>query len=358
MQYRNFASKLLLSRQWERQHVVTLEAPPLSRGVVKALARTVLRPDIRHVEIKAPIFIIGMSRCGSTMMHQLLCEHDTIVYFTNAMAPFRDPTLYRAASWMQRNIGLDVSGERYLKDSIIVNGGSPSEAVWFWAEALRMDPFDLTWPERRIADFSADQIRFVTESIRHVIACFDEVEQPRFVNKSPALLSEVLLLQELFPDARFVYMVRDGRMVANSLVKMYRLSREQDIKVNHPLFKDRPFIPFPRVPGLEEVITKWGADDIRATATIWDSSIKLMNGIRPQIRNLYEIRYEDFLADPAHRLQEIFDFCHLPEPNAQARIALDERLSKVGVLNHQNRYENYDVVEKIAGDSLKQYHYV
>jgi len=357
MEYRSVAAKMLLTRQWENQHIVPLEPPKSRVAALRLLAKTFLPTDTTGVEIRAPIFILGTPRCGSTMMQELLACHDRIAFFTHSMDQFPEPDLFRAVDWARRKFGLDVRGERYLKDSIIVDGGSPSEAMRFWAECLTLDPFKLAWPERRIGDLSKEQVDRVYDTIKHVIACFRERGSDRFLNKSPALLTEALLLQDLFPDAKFVHLVRDGRMVANSLIKLYKLQREQDLKVDHPMFKDQPFVPYPRVPGLPEAAGQWGLEDIRTTATVWDSAIKYVNAVKPQLNNFFEVRYEDVCASPREQLERVFEFCELPALGS-GRKEFEERLAKVGVVHHKNNYGDFSVVEDIAGDSLRQYGYI
>lgn len=356
-QYGNLVSRLLLADQWENQHVVTLPAPPARVAVMKLLSRTLLRSRIDGVEIKAPIFIIGTPRCGSTMLQDLLSAHPAIGYFTHAMGSFVDPTLYRAVDWMSRHSGLSVRGERYLKDSVFVDTYSPSEAMRFWLEQLQLDPYALTWPRRRIADFQPEQIDSIRRTIRYVLACFNGGRGMRFLNKSPALLTEVLLLQDIFPDARFIHLVRDGRMVANSLLKLNQRQREQDLKVDHPLFRAKPFIPYPRVPGLEQAIAQYGVDDLRVTAIVWDSSVKLVDEFRPHLPHFHQLRYEDFVAAPRTELAALLEFCGLDMPDASHRVFHD-KLGQVGVVAHQNQYSGFDVVETIAGGSLRRYGYI
>lgn len=357
MEYRNLASRMLLTRQWENQHIVPLEQPKSRVAMMRFLSRTVLRPRAEGIEIKAPIFILGTPRCGSTMLQELMACHDATAYFTHSMDVFPDPDLFRAVDWTRRHLGLDVRGERYLKDSIIVDGSSPSEAMRFWGECLNLDPFQLQWPERRVADLTQEQVQRIYTTVRHVLACFRERGSTRFMNKSPALLTEALLLQDLFPDARFVHLVRDGRMVANSLLKLYHLQRQQDIKVDHPLFKERPFVPYPRVPGLAEAAARFGLEDIRTTAAVWDSAVRLVAAMRPRLKHFYEVRYEDILADPRQEMRRIFEFCELPTIGSGAA-AYEERLSKVGVIHHKNSYGDFDLVESIAKDGLRRHGYL
>lgn len=356
MEYKNFAAKMLLTRQWENQHIVPLEQPRHRKAAMTFLSRTLLKPRIEGLKIEAPIFIIGTPRCGSTMMQELLSCHEAIAYFTHSMDAFHEPHMFRAVEWIRKNLQLDVRGERYLKDSIIVDTSSPSEAMRFWGEALHMDPYSLVWGHPRIQDLSKEEIERIYFTIKCVIDCFRDRGSTRFLNKSPALLTEVLLLQDLFPDAKFIHLVRDGRMVANSLLKLYRLQREQDIKVNHPLFKDRPFVPYPRVEGLAEAAEQYGLDDVRTTAIVWNSSVNLIREIRPQIRNFHEVRYEDILAAPREELERILEFCELQTP-VSGLGAFEERLSKVGVVHHKNSYGDFEVVEAIAGDNLRAYGY-
>lgn len=357
-QYTGLMARLLLRRQWENQHLVAVDPSGPSLAVVRLLSRTFVKPDIRGVAVKAPIFILGTPRCGSTMMQEILSAHDRVAYFTTAMDQFQDPTLFRAVDWSRRAFKLDVRGERYLEDSIMVDGNSPSEAMRFWGETLRMDPFSFAFNPLRLRDLSDEEILRIHTTLRHVISVFRERGSDRFLNKSPALVAQPLLIRDLFPDAKFIHLVRDGRMVANSMLKLYKLQRAQDIKVNHPVFnKDRPFVPYPRVPGLEAAVEKYGLEDVRTTATVWDSACKYIDSVRGEMANFYELRYEDFLANPRTELSKLFDFCELPEPRS-GREAIEAKLANVGVVHHKNSYGSFDVVEDVAGDSLRRFGYL
>jgi len=357
-QYSSWLAKLLLSRMWERQHNVAMDPPRHITASARLLSKTFLPSKIdRTAPIKAPIFILGTPRCGSTLLQDLLCRHERVGYINYGMDLVQDPELFYAAHKMRAALGLDVKGERYLQDSILVHGGAPAEAMRFWGTALKLDPHLLTWPQRCASDFTAAEIEFVQNTIRHVLYCFRDEGRDRFLTKCPALLTEPLLLQDIFPDAKFIHLVRDGRMVANSLIKLYELQVQQDIAVDHPVFKVDHFVPYPRVPGLEGWMQEYGPRDLRTTAHIWDSAVRYIDGVRGQLRNFHEIRYEDLCAEPARRIDELMAFCELPPVGPNNR-ALNERLAQVGSVSHVNRYSGFEQVEAIAGDSLRRYHYL
>ncbi len=357
MEFSNLASRLLLGRFWHKQNLIPLDPPRAWMLMLRLLGRTILKAHVDGIEIRAPIFILGTPRCGSTMLHELLACHERVAYITATMDQFRDPQVFYAVEWVRKRLNLNVRGERYLGDSIQVDATSPSEGMRFWGELLGRDPFDLAWPERRLADFTPEEIEGAKTYIRHVIHCFRERGAERFLNKSPALLTEARLLQQVFPDARFVHLVRDGRMVANSLVKLYRRQAEQDVRMGHPLFKDRHLIPYPRVQRLGQYIEQWGPEDLRTAAHVWDDCLSFVEGVAGELTHFYEVRFEDILADPRGELDRIFDFCELP-PMGTGRTLYDAKIARVGRIDHQNRYSGFEIVEQIAGEHLRHYGYL
>ena len=51
----------------------------------------------------------------------------------------------------------------------------------------------------------------------------------------------------------------------------------------------------------------------------------------------------------------LHEFLKLPSPKNEA---YRQQIEQVGVIHHRNRYGGFDVVESIAGDSLRQYGYL
>jgi len=133
------------------------------------------------------------------------------------------PRSFCAAEYLRKRLRLDFHGERMLGDSVDVAPGTPNEGVAFWRAWLKEDHHDLAYRPRRKADFTRQEIEQIYESIKRILWCF-EGRATRFLVKNPSLLPHLELLQELFPDARFIHLVRDARPCANSMVKLYRWS--------------------------------------------------------------------------------------------------------------------------------------
>ena len=357
VKYANLASRLLLKPLFENQWVIPETPPRLVEAFLKWYERRRLVMDLSAIEIDKPIFLISLPRCGSSMLQDIICSHPQVAYITNMMDTFRN--CFCAAEHFRRKIGFNVKGERFLKDSVEVDVSSPADPVATWAQWLHQDPFQARHQELTIADFSDADIAAVKESIRKVIWCFGG-EANRFECKTPALLPHVLLIKEMFPDAKFIHLVRDARASANSLLKLFRLCNEQLTAIckrkglSAPV---APFIPYPRMARLQDHIDTYGPDDIRTTAHLWNDGVEFIEKNRNLLPHFYEVRYEDILSEPQMEIHRILDFCELPHPTAEIQ-AFWGKVAKIGVVRHKNAYGRFDVVESICRKNMQRLGYL
>ena len=355
----NFWSRIFLRPMFERQFGVPGPPPKPLEIFLKWYERNILKVDISHIQLYRPIFLIGLPRSGTTMLQDIICTHPNIAYITNTMHQFR--SCFCAAEHFRKRLKLNVKGERYVRDSVEVDAGSPADAVAFWGEWLHEDPCSLDYMERRIEQFSADEIRQIRQTIRKVIWCFGRTAN-RFFSKNLVVLPNILLIKDIFPDAKIIHIIRDAKMCANSLLKLRRVEQEQLANIRarglrHDIYDDQPFVSYPRLPKLTEYVRKYGLEDIRTTAHLWNDAISLINEKRDKLPSFYEVRYEDILTNPKEEISKILDFCELPEIKADNE-RFWKKLSQVGVLRHTNKYGEFEVVEEICGDNMRKYGYL
>jgi hypothetical protein len=101
----------------------------------------------------------------------------------------------------------------------------------------------------------------------------------------------------MFPDARFVHLVRDGRDVALSVIRQW-----------------------------------WGANDFMTAVRSWAemvSTARRMLAMLPQERHL-ELRFEDLVADPGTQLRRVTDFLGVAFEDGMLSRYTDRAASKVG----------------------------
>lgn len=357
-EYPNLRSRLLLNFMYETQFVIPKREP--HKAVVRFLRwyeRHVLKVDTSGIVVDRPIFLMGLPRSGTTMLQDLLCTHPDLAYITNTMHQFRHE--FCGAEMLRQRLGLDFEGERFLEDSVSIRPGSPNEGHMFYADWSGVDVYSLEYRDLHHGDMTAEQVEEANEFIRRVIWCFGK--DTRFFNKNPNHLTSIQLINELHPDAKIIHIVRDARMCANSMIKLYRKNVAQEERVNEMLNIDAPadqrFIPYPRLPKLKEYIQEYGPADLRTTANLWNDAISYVDERKGQISAYHEVRYEDILANPRAEIFTILDFCELTPPAAD-NAAFWEKMDAIGDVHHKNSYGDFELIEAICRDNMQKYGYL
>ncbi len=259
-----------------------------------------------------PLFIIGHWRSGTTLLHELLmlderfCCPTTYQCFAPGHFLLTESLVTSALSWIMpaKRPMDDVSAgwHRPQEDEFaLANMGSPSP--------YRRMAFPVTSPDRPqaldLASLSPADLDRWKRNLRRFLALLAVRDPRRPVLKSPPHTARVGVLAEMFPEARFLHVVRDPFVVFPSTMRLWRsLHHSQALQVDPGETLERyVFAAF------DEMYAAFERD--RAT-------------LGPG--RLHEVRYEDLCADPVARLDEAYDRLALggfervrPAVEAQAR---------------------------------------
>lgn len=201
-----------------------------------------------------PLFIVGTGRSGTTLLRLMFNSHPefAVPYETHFIPDYIDA-----------NDALHAIADPGALDQLI--------------ERILSEPMLKKW------DFvpTSDQVRdlVVEKSVAGVIdsvfRCYALASgKTRWGDKS-AYLSRMHLIRQLFPQARFIHIVRDGRDVAMSVIRL-----------------------------------PWGPSDIIEAAEWWRDLVSAARVagcfLGPQYYT--EVRYEDLVADPAKELSRLCSF--------------------------------------------------
>ena len=352
VQYANWWSKLLFKKKFEDQFFIPLPSSTLENALFKFIEKVKFSGEFSDIKIDRPIFIVGLPRSGTSMLYNLMCAHEKAAYITNSINAC--PESICTIEWLRKKLKLNIRGERFLADSIDTHFGSPAEPATLWGKWIGRDAGSVYWQEKRLKDFSPEKIAEIHKDIRKIIFSFGPGEK-RFICKYPVMQTELRMVQDLFPDAQFIHIVRDSRMAANSLLKLFHLVNNQIKKINHPTIKY--LLPYPRLKTLQSYIDQYGADDIRTTAHIWQDSVKLVQETAPDLKKYIEVRYEDILKAPEQEMKRLFDFCGMNWPVASNK-EFHHEFSIVGKTHHKNSYKDFEVIEEITKPTLQKLGYL
>jgi hypothetical protein len=154
--------------------------------------------------------------------------------------------------------------------------------------------------------------------------------KPYWVNKTPAYVSVFPVLFEIFPGARFVHCVRDGRDVALSVLT-------------------RP----------------WGPSTFEEAALWWSSKVSAAADFGRQRQQSYvEVRYEDLVSEPLSVLPGLFEWLGLDDESQRiihrhygpsSSVSLTDR--RIGKWRTDATRQQIVDFERVAGRQLERFGY-
>lgn len=141
-------------------------------------------------------------------------------------------------------------------------------------------------PDRLREAFGEPRPGSFADAVRLLYRTYADAQgKPRYGDKSPGYVTRMNLLLRLFPEARFVHIVRDPRAVALSLVEMPE---------------------------------EWGTRTVPEGAARWRHRVGRghREGMELGPERYHEVRYEDLVADPEAALRAVTEFLMLPWDDA------------------------------------------
>jgi omega-hydroxy-beta-dihydromenaquinone-9 sulfotransferase len=211
-------------------------------GAVAMALDAVLYPGWRRQPLERPLFIVGNHRTGSTFLHRLLAQ-DTETFATLRLHELVLPAvcqkrLLRALSRVDAAVGgpgaalvrwLDARWARGYRDVHPMGINLPEEDDFVLFFRLASGAMWETFPDvpRLRRHFWSDTDMDPAEQDGH-LAFYKRVAQRHryhlgrgtWLSKNPLFSTRVRGLRRTFPDARFVYLVRDPRKVVASTASL------------------------------------------------------------------------------------------------------------------------------------------
>jgi omega-hydroxy-beta-dihydromenaquinone-9 sulfotransferase len=216
-----------------------------------------------------------------------------------------------------------------------------------WSEAGRLwDPVHYHDPE---ADHAFAPERATRARIRRLhrwCAWYAESRgKARFVNGHARNAMRLGYLRRVFPDARFVHVIRDGRAVVGSIV--FQVGRRERRQA-------RPLGGFARPPGWRALVR----DDLAEQAALqWQAVVRHVREQAAELGPAYtEVRFEAVRARPRETIRALFDFAGLRSGDA-ALAGVPETLDAAERWRERLDAEQLATVEKAAGPLLRELGY-
>lgn len=268
------------------QHGLNRGVKNVLEGAGAQVERAIIRGQDRPY--LPPVFIVGQSRAGTTLLYQILCSHLRFAYVSNLVSKFpRCPSLVTLVS---RILGRCSPTPCYESRFGVTEGWwQPNSGYRLWRR----------WFGDGTGGMSIEpQSETARAEIVGTISLITRICKRPFINKWTANTSRIALFSELFPDALFLVMKRSLLDVAQSQLQARRK------------LKGDPSVPFVTWP--QQYDPQDGEDYIE---DIWTHIIKVDQGLRHSIQlvgsdRFQEVDYEHLCASPARAVSEVQAFYH------------------------------------------------
>lgn len=288
-------------------------------------------------KVNKPIFIVGTGRCGSSIFHKLLSYHPQLAWTSGFCNYFPSmPIINRAVLHLDSSMIIQPLMRKYIQ---------PSETTLYWeylAPGISFATKDLK---------AIDLHPKINRRVRTKIAQIQTTSRKRQLHKFTGW-PRIEYLLEIFPDAKFIHVYRDGRAVANSLF---------EVKWWHGWQGPQNWIWGP----LPEKYQKEWEDSNRAFIVLAAIQWKiLMDSFEQAIKScpadrIIELKYEDLVESPVANFEKVLEMCELKPSN--------QFLKKVGSYRLRNANDKWkknltldqqELLKKSLSDHLQKYGYL
>lgn len=217
-----------------------------------------MKKDLTDIKI---FFLVSRGRSGSTLLQSIFDAHP------NTCAPIESKfVLHLRTKYLHRTNWSKSTIEEFIKD-LYTN----RKFRLFWKVT----------PDQLREKFNTYNISHFRDACKVAYLChhsfFKKENISVIIDKNPlhSRLSEYLL--DIFPDAKFIHLIRDPRAVVNSHIKSLMQKNVENLAYEWYLLNEKV------------------------------ESVKINN---PDL--FYTIKYEDFTSNPNHHLEKIMQFIGLP----------------------------------------------
>lgn len=265
-----------------------------ANSVLSLATNAIYGRRIRRTQVTlAPLFVIGHWRCGTTLLHELLALDERHTCPTNYQC-FMPAHFLLTERLAARCLWFLLPRERAM-DNVPLAWDRPQEDEFALANLGTPSPYlQIAFPNRPLpyADYyDLEQLspaarKAWQQDFYRFVQALSLRNPKRLVLKSPTHTFRIPALVELFPDARFVHIVRDPFVTFASTIHLWKvLYRTQGLQIpRNERLREHVFETYLRM-----------FHRLQATRHL----------LAPQ--RFCQVKYEDLVRNPVGELRRVYD---------------------------------------------------
>ncbi len=289
------------------------------------LESSVLEEQLQAVAIRMPVFVCGLARSGSTLLHQIVAASPGVA--THRVKDY--PMVFTPYWWRQATARSRPTAprERVHRDGVLITPDSPDaleEMLWMAFFPRCHDPSvsNLLEAGTRHPAFEA----FYRAHLKKLLLA---ERATRYAAKANYHVARLAYLVRLFPDARIILPVREPVSHIASLIRQHQWfcqgQRQQPRALawmqrsGHFEFgRDRRPLNLGDSERVQAIQRAWATgEEVRGWACYWDmvyGHLARLLAADAQVRARTKVvAFEDLCAAPAETIRTVLDHCLLPD---------------------------------------------
>lgn len=294
-----------------------------------------------------PVFILGHWRSGTTFMHNVFSCDDSFGCCSTYQTVFPHLMLW-GRPFFKRCMSIVMPSERPT-DAMALGVDLPQEEEFAVANMTACSHYHFWMFPRHMTEYRDKYLTFESaspderEEFKRTLDKMMRIalhtsERRRYLSKNPPHTARVRLLLELYPDARFIYIVRNPYVVFESTRNFFR--------------KTMSSICLQKIS--DEELESGIVANYQALYRCYERDKALIpHG------NLVEVRFEDYQASPLELTEQIYHTLSLGDFD-RVRPAVARHLESIKGFR-KKRYDfdphTINVVEQNWGDAVKEWGY-
>ena len=262
-------------------------------------------PSILTRQIRAPVFITGMPRSGTTFLHRLILQDPRNIAprLFQLVYPYASQANYLGTALRKRWVSLQLAVFRVIAPELNalhpVAVDSPEECTDITAHVFQSLRFDAMY---RVPSYNSwlesrgflDAYRFHRRFLQHLDA---QLPGRRWILKSPDHLFALDDIRKVYPDAHLVLVHRDPVRVLASVAKLTEVLRR----------------PFARCVDRMEIG--------REVSASWTDGARRMSGLSASGAHVLHLNYRLIISRPLDAVRAVYEHCGLElSEHAEARM--------------------------------------
>ncbi len=246
-----------------------------------------------------PIFIFGPPRTGTTITYIIMCAHPDLAWFS----------VNDIHRWISKKNILKIKNTLYSKRlqgdfRLMLNGPDkpesntsrlpsdlqPIEGNSFWNRIFN------EWPKQDIPNNSKQEIKkVISDTVKRQ-------KKLRFLNKAPLHSTRLFVLKNIFPDAKFINVIREPCATIASMLTRHEREGEF-IDDSWPIINK---VKYKKLDLIQKHAWIY-AEVVDTTYEFQEKNSK---------KNFMTIIYEEIMKNPIDILPKILEFCELKLPDS------------------------------------------